>query len=412
MAERVDLGTLDFGRPHDSLALGWHASVARALGLDADTFQLLCGATDAAHVATRAGLSALADRLPSQGAVAHVPAPGRLAPRFSDAYRRLLGALMPESEVGLRGVLGEAYPAWVSFRNKANPDLAQRRVFSVWAHRHLSGARRMRAIEIFDRAADDAVSVARDRFGQARFRAPELCAQGRVRFLPDYGIGPDDARAALIPLRGGGIRFDSQTVAAQPADCAPRGALSGRMLPAAMGRGLDPLEARIGGAGITIDGEIGARALVPVEAGGWYDRDLVARATAAESDGGAVWDGWADTGRWSTFFGAGGLLRRVATHLVFVSGARLTLTVHGRFTDEEREELATRTGIPADAPGPLGGSDLGGIWPFPLQGGRVDMHGQLRFDVRGNLTVDLRQSRGTVQCWGARVDSTGNFPVH
>jgi len=107
----------------------------RALGLPGGGLQWVQGGLDASLTETAAGLSAIADRLPPLTTTARLPVmpAGHAAPSLSQAYWRLLGAVLPETGVGLRGCLGAAYPGWVAYRNAAPTNVNQRALFRRWA---------------------------------------------------------------------------------------------------------------------------------------------------------------------------------------------------------------------------------------------------------------------------------------
>ncbi|PWR03279.1 hypothetical protein DKT77_07375 [Meridianimarinicoccus roseus] len=409
MSQLLDLGGPGLGRRLDALNAGWRGAVVRALNLNGDDFQLLTGALDAGLTRTERGLAQLADRVPPATEVAALAPPGRSTPRFSQGYRRLLDALLPETESGLRGFLGDDYPSWVSFRNAARTGPPQRLLFGLWVRAQLAADRRRRATMLFDEAAQDAVSLARDAFGQVRFRRTEVSPRGAVRHVPGYGIGPDVLQRAMFPLQGTCISYDSEAPCSAGAGALRvGGGTPGRA--GLLGRDAsetdtsDILDQRVAAARITVVGRIGARGVVTVQPEGWYDPATVQRAFRAGPCR-EVWDDWSATGRWCSFFGRGGLLSRHVSHLVFVAGADLTLSCHGCFDAAEQAALCARIGLRPDMPTALGAGEArsAGIWPFTLPRGFADMIGRLHFDAAGTLHLSLRQTPGSLQCWGARV---------
>ncbi|QIE41572.1 hypothetical protein G5B39_06110 [Rhodobacteraceae bacterium SC52] len=405
MSELVDFGGQRLSQLYSTLDMGWRASVVKALNINASNFQLLCGLTTIENATTNAGLSLLADRLPSCSAVVHIPAQGKCAPRFSTEYRRLLGAILPETGVGLRGYLGDSYGSWVKTRNRARSCFSQRTVFAQWSQQHLPPGKQEQANALFDLAAHDPVSSARDLHGSLRFRDMRLRSSGQIEHVPSYGLTPARVRAALFPIQDGRLRFDSDEMhKADTGELTWLGAGHASRLPNLRNGNFDSLERRVASSRITITGEIAKRAVLPILPMGWYDPAFVTRAFNAGPCR-EVWDGWSDTGRWSTFFGSNGLIRRHLTQLVMVSGMRLSISVHGRFDDAERAGLAARLGLNSGHEGRVVAPKSGGVgvWPFALREGASDLLGQMRFDDAGTLHVSLRQIPGTFQCVGARV---------
>ena len=380
----------------------------RALGLCGSDVQWVQGALDASLTETAARLSGLADWLPPRTATARwaaTPGACTLSPSFSRTYRRLLGAVLPEIGVGLRGRLGAAYPDWVAYRNAAPMELDQRAAFRGWAQRALPPADRASACRVFDAAARDPVSRARDAFAKLQFREMRIARGKGVRPLPSYGLSPETAARACFPITGGRLHFDSdRLLPIETGTLLPGGARRPSMLPALRGDAFDPLERRLATARITVQGQVGARAVLPVTPGGWYDADLVQRAFAAGPCA-AVWDGCATVGGWSAFFGPHGTLMRHAAQLLLVSDVQVRWTCAGRFDAAEQARIFRALGLRSGAFGPLRAQDDrgGGMWPFTLSEGQGAMHARAVFDGAGSLVIDLTLPPGRLQLWGVRV---------
>jgi len=406
VSELLDLGGHGLGRRYDALDAGWRGAVLRALGLRGEGLQWVPGALDVALTGTAAGLSLLADRMPpSTATTPPFASRGSRMPRWSDSYRRLLGALLPEIGVGLRGGLGPAYPLWARYRNAASPEVTQPVLFRRWAQDALPATRRQAACRLFDAASRDPVSRARDAFGAAQFRDICIAADGRLLQVPGYAATPESAMAALFTLRGGRIAFDSDhLLPAERGDLASGGARRPAMLPALRGDAFDPLERRLASVRIGVRGHIGARAIVPVVPRGWYDAEIVGRALAAGPCS-TTWDGNTGTGGWSAFFGRRGTMLRQAAQMVLVSDMRLNLTYAGQFDETEQARILTGLGLRAGVPGHLRalGPAGGGIWPFVIHSGQSALHATARFDGRGSLALDLVLPRDRLMFWGVRV---------
>lgn len=408
VSELLELGWDRLCRHHMVLEAGWRGAVLRALQLNGEEFQLLRGVLGAEHTGAEAGLSKLADRLPPDTAVADRRVPESLPLTWSGSYRRLLNAMMPELEGGLRGWLGRDYGSWINFRNAARADVPQHLVFRSWSRQLTPEARRQTALGLFDLAAVDAVSLARDHYGQVRHRVVEVTPKGRVRYLAGYGLTPTRLQGMLFPTRQASLHFDSaKTQAVETGslveECSPGRA---SMLGSAKGA-LDPLERRLAASRITVRGNVRARAIVPVQPDAWYDPSVVSRALrAGPSD--EVWDKCSATGNWDTFFGRQGLMQRHTAQLVMVAGVHLTVTYHGRFDGEERERIAEslrlRPGVAAKYTASPGRG--GGLWPFVLQGEDTAMSATLGFDDAGSLRLTLDMPEDKLQCWGARLALT------
>lgn len=380
----------------------------RALGLDGVDFQWVQGALDATLTDTAAGLSILADRIPPRTATARFcgwPSDGGLSPSLSRTYRRLLGAVLPEIGVGLRGSLGADYPAWVAFRNAAPADAGQRDLFRRWARSALPAPRRAAVCRVFAAAARDPVSRARDAFAAMPFHDVRIGRGGNVGLVPSYGLTPPAAARARFPVAGAGIRFDSdRLLAGETGTLAHGGARRPAMLPGLGGDAFDPLERRLATTRITIQGHVGARAVLPITPGGWYDADLVDRAVSAGPCA-AVWDDCANAGNWAAFFGAQGTLARRAAQLVLVSDVRVRWTCAGRFDAAEQARIFAALGLRPGVEGPLGAQAPrgGGVWPFTIAAGQSALRACARFDAAGSLAIDLTLPPGRLQLWGVRV---------
>lgn len=405
VSELIDLGGHGLGRRYDALDAGWRGAMVCALGIDGANVQWVPGALDAGLTGTVAGLSKLADRVPPATATAPLFAAGRSMPLWSGAYRRLLGALLPEIGVGLRGCLGAAYPGWVRYRNAAPPGLTQQVLFRRWARTALPAASRGAACRLFDAAARDPVSRARDGFGAAKFHDVGIGADGRLTQMPGYAATPCSAMAARFAVQGGRVSFDSaHLLQADRGDLAPGGARRPAMLPALRGDAFDPLERRLATARIVVRGHVGTRAVVPVVPQGWYDSEVVARALAAGPCA-TAWDVRAGHGGWSAFFGPRGAMLRHASHLVLVSDLRLTLSFSGQFDETEQARILAGLGLRAGVTGYLRarGHVGGGIWPFVIHAGQSALRATARFDAHGSLKLDLVLPEDRQMFWGVRV---------
>lgn len=407
VSELLDLGGHGLGRRHDALDAGWRGAMVRALGLSGHDLQWVRGALGVGLTETAAGLSSLADRSPPRTATASVPIlpAGRVAPSLSQAYRRLLGAVLPEMGVGLRGCLGVAYPGWVAYRNAAPAGVGQRALFRRWATSALTEPKRAEAIRLFDSAARDPVSRARDAFGAMQFREMRIGRGADLVPVAGYDLTPDTVAQARFPVRGGRLIFDSdRLVAAETGSLTHGGARRPSMLPGLCADAFHPLERSLATGRITVQGHIGARAVVPVAPGGWYDADLVQRAFAAGPCA-AVWDAWASAGGWSAFFGAAGAMAHRASQLVLVSDVQLCWTCAGRFEKDDQARLLAALGLSSGIEGPLRalGDQGGGLWPFTVHAGQSAMRARAQFDAAGSLVVDLTLPPGRMQLWGVRV---------
>ncbi len=362
----------------------WRRAVVRALEIGGDSFQLLLGTLGAADPGSL--LHRIADMVPADSAVARAPIPGAVT--RSEAYGRLLEALAPEAENGFRGAVGAAYGDWVSHRSKARPGDNQADLFRDWCSRVPSD--RAALLERHFQAAADPLSRLRDAFWSLSNREAVVLPGGAVLHWPAYD-GPAGARAArAFAPRHGQVDFHSQS---EPRDRRSatwfRQKLTGeaRLVP-----GLSPelavrIETRMAAAPLTVTGRIGARAIVPVTPGGWYDEVVEARAHAAEGDD-LVWDAWSSSGRWSSFFGRTGKLARHVSHLVMMAGTDLTLTCHDRFDDADL--AAIRQALPA------------GFWPFLGTGRRALPDLRFHAEPQGGFSVQYQQAKP--ECWGVLVE--------
>ncbi len=408
VSELHDLDGHGLGRRHDALDAGWRGAMLCALGLRGPEFQWVQGALDANLTATVAGLSAMADRNPPRTATARLaagPDGDTLSPCLSRTYRRLLGAVLPEIGFGLRGRLGAAYPGWVAYRNAAPADLGQRAVFRAWAHGALPPQKRASALRLFDAAANDPVSRARDAFGAMQFRDMRIAHNMDLQPVPSYGVCPDTAAQACFPTKGGRLRFDSdRLLPVETGSLAQGGVRRPSMLPALRGDAFDPLELRLATSRITVRGQIGARAVLPVTPGGWYDADLVRRAFLAGPCP-AVWDECANAGHWAAFFGPQGTMLRHTAQLVLVSDVQVQWTCAGRFGDAEQARIFGALGLSPGIDGPLRATDArgGGVWPFTIRGGHSAMRARAVFDGTGRLVINLTLPPGRLQLWGVRI---------
>lgn len=366
-----------------ALNSGWRAAVLKALGIGGDAFQMLLGTLGAAGQS--AMLCRIADMAPLDAAVAMLPPAG--APTRSASYGRLLDALAPESDNGLRGALGPDYPDWVRHRSLARPGATQAALFGDWCRRLPAPQSRL-ALQRF-LAAPDPLDRSRDAFWSLDHRQPIVLPGRGLDCVPSYG-GPEAAgTSAMFALRDGTVAFDSHAShAAQPATWF-RAAHAGvkRILPGLPVAAAAELEPAIAAARLTITGRIGARALVPVVPGRWYDPIAIDRALAAEDDE-MVWDAWSSAGRWASFFGTSGKLARHVSHLVMVSDVSLDLVCDVRLPDLALAAVAKA--LPC------------GLWPFLGPRGQSLAALSLRPDPAGALRVHY--SAPAPQCWGAIVE--------
>jgi hypothetical protein len=405
VSELLDLGGHGLGRRYDALDAGWRGAMVRALGLDGSDVQWVPGALDARLTESAAGLSILADRVPPGRATAHMTAKKRCMPRWSAAYRRLLGALLPEVGEGLRGCLGGAYPDWVRYRNAASTDLPQGVLFRRWAAEALPDHVRARACRLFNAAMRDPVSRARDALGAARFHDIGIGFDRQLVQVPGYALSPAGAVAALFATRGGRIGFDSDhLLPAEFGGLAPGGAQRPALLPGLRGDAFDPLERRLASARIGVHGHVGARAVMPVAAQGWYDGQIVRRALAAGPCA-TAWDTSAGQPGWSAFFGRQGAMLRHAAQLILVSDMRLELTYAGQFDETEQTRILAGLGLRRGEAGLLRaiGRSGGGIWPFVVREGQSALRATARFDPTGALKLNLVLPPRRTIFWGVRI---------
>ncbi|MCA8879174.1 MAG: hypothetical protein KDA73_04270 [Rhodobacteraceae bacterium] len=368
------------------LNAAWRAALIRTLDVCADTFQLLFGTTgadDAPHL-----LEQIADMVPEDAAVSVAPPQGSL--RRSTEYGRLLNALAPETENGLCGVLGAAYPGWIRYRNAALPGSTQQSLFDAWSQRHLPAGRAQLARQHF--AADtDALIRLRDAYWASQNRFPVVMPGIGLSLVPEY-VGPREAcTAPMFALRDGRIAFDSEApdrMARTATWFRDTGRAAARMLPGFVAPAARLLESRIIAERITVTGRIGSRAVVPVTPGNWYDDQVVARAAAAERDE-AVWDAWSSAGSWTSFFGPAGKLARHVSHLVMVGDIELDVVVHARF--DATEIAAVSQLLPK------------GVWPFMASRGR-SVGPDLRMVPHPEGKLQFRLTTTAPQCWGVLVE--------
>ncbi len=371
------------GARHAALCHGLHAAACRALRLPAERFVFLTGAAGRGTL-TAAGLTALADAVPGPAGVA--PLPRRGAPSLAGGYRRLLAALAPETDAGLRGLLGPSWRDWTRMRDAAPAGVSQSVLFARWSAA-LPQPLQRRARAAFAAAADPLDRV-RDAANAADAATPLLRPCGALWTAPVYE-GVSDAAAGAAHLRPGGMfEFDSEAQRPSPR---PGAVIS----VAAPGRAAyvprlasSELQARFAGAPLRVHGRVGAHGLAALRPGAWFDATTVAAARAAGPDA-PIWDGWSPAGRWGSFFGPRGALRRRTTHAVIVGDADLVIESRARFSRGEVAEIDRAL--------------AGGIWPFMATEGTPVRAARAHRTGRGHLRVDWRVPRGAAQCWGILI---------
>lgn len=322
-------------------AMAWRRALCRLLVVEEAEFQLMPGLAGPV-MSGDDGLSLVADLVPDPGPVAHYDT--TFASRRSHMYRRLLLSLLPETETGLRGVLGASYDNWIVHRLGDRSGRSQARLFAVWARRRFDTVRAQAAMRAFAEAQRDPVAMALEACDPARGDRPFVHRDGHIDSLARYAV---DRVSVMQALRIG------------------RDAV------------LDGAET----AGATLRGHIGAAAFVPLQPGPWYDPEVVDRAWLAGDDP-MVWQHAVADG-WDRFFGVHGSLSRHISRLLVVSDCDLTMDV-------------PRPSVALSAPG----------WPALYGGARTSQWQLSGPGPAGKLRFRLRVPKSGFQIWGGLVADT------
>ncbi len=129
-------------------------------------------------------------------------------------------------------------------------------------------------------------------------------------------------------------------------------------------------------------------AMVPINAGGWYNSGLFA---SAYSNQGMWTNGPNSPLTWQQTFGEGGLLTQVFTDCLVVDGYSIAVTLHGQHTEDDVLALRSSNDI--------------SIWPPFTHHKNAAFHLSFTLNKDQSITITLTCSPGTYQILGYNVRS-------
>jgi hypothetical protein len=377
----------------NDLNAGWRNQVAKAMGMDPNTFQLAQG-TLGLQTSDSSGLFQMADSVPPQSTTAFFDPSGKNL--RSTAYNQLLHAMLPTSTSGLSAALGAQYANWILYRNADTSDLSQLDLFKKWANKRLDPNQMTAALTAFNQTLSDPINVALTNFVDPANRTTFVDDAGQTFALPNYAPTIDVAKNAILASsQSAKIAYDSSTADTSSTGTTVNGSASGfyDIFSGGVNGSFSQLDQMAASSDFTINGTINKYTTVPVDAGAWYDSAMVARAYNAKGDY-TIWDPKSNMGNWDSFFGADGSLARRVSQLLLVSDYSLTVTSKASYSESQFQQIKTSANF--------------GIWPFFSATADATHTTSMTHNEDGSLSVTYTLAPGLIAIWGATVQSAPN----
>lgn len=381
------------------LNAGWYNEVTKALNIQDPSF-LLAQGTLGLQTSDSSGLYVMSDAVPPSAAVAFFDAGGMKM--RSQAYRLMLGALLPETGSDLAKVLGDQYANWITYRNGYKwpeppaPQPTQQELFASWANRSLDPRVASQAINTYAQAANAPLNEALNALHATGATQSFVNTAGKPYSLYPYTATVEAAKAAIANGASASISFDSSTMNTTLAHTTAEGSASGfySIFSASASASFEQLNKTAAGSDWSIEGQIGKFATLATQPGGWCDTGEIARAYNAANDN-TIWDPMANAGDWDSFFDQpDGSLARHVSQLVLVSDYSITVTSGATYTSDDLTTIKTEAS--------------GGIWPFFSVDASATHTNEVTVNNEGNLVVTYTLNKGLIQIWGVTTQDAPN----
>ncbi|MEM1129954.1 MAG: hypothetical protein AAGH83_05455 [Pseudomonadota bacterium] len=373
----------DSGPVGSDLLESLRRELASAVGLDLARFQLLVGG-HGRFVRVSEDLAQIADLIPGPDGFCAIDDTAT-RPTWSAAYGHLLSCLLPETETGLRSILGKDYASWLVCRDSAPDGVGRYKLFRTWVTATLPPRRAKAALRAFEFEMASPHCYAIAMYNDLRVRPMFVEADGSLCRRPVYSCRLE---AAFNCLRES-TPFEIAVGRSDSGDLAPSAT------PVADGQTQvksrsDGILAKFRSHPVSYRARVKRHGLLPVVRGDWYEQCELERAWNAPEDP-TVWDEAADAGGWERFFGPGGVLARRFGQLLVVEDVAVSITSFAAYSDVEVAELA--------ALGTLG------IGP---RGTSAAERVKILRNRDGSVTMDVNDPPGFLQVWGGGVVEAPN----
>ncbi|NSX53640.1 hypothetical protein [Parasulfitobacter algicola] len=376
----------------DDMNAGWRNEVAKALGLDMNTFQIAQG-TVGLQSTDSSGLFLMADAVPPKSVAAYYDPSGKN--KRSSAYNQMLHAMLPSTSSGLKAALGDQYASWIAYRNADTSDLSQMDLFKKWADRNLDPGKQAAALTAFKAALSDPLNMALDNFIDDMFYTSFVTSAGKSYKLPTYSCEIDRAKEAINTGASAEIDYNSTTASTKSNGTTVSGSASGfyEIFSGSIDGSFEKLNKLATSSAFSIKGQIGKFATIACNAADWYDGAMVSRGYNAKDDN-SIWDPNSNVGDWSSFFESDGSLARRVSQLVLVSDYELTVTSHATYSQEDFTQIKTGASF--------------GVWPFFSAKTEATHTETFTHNEDGTLSVVYKLDKGLIQIWGATIQDAPN----
>lgn len=370
----------------ENYTAGWYNTLATALKLDDNSFQLTQGSLPLES--TSVPLFQMCDSVPPMSIGYHFST--SQWNRFSQDYQSLLFALKPGSSANeLQQVLGDSYFAWIKYRNafyQENPTSteSQEDLFKAFANQRLDPSLAQTAIAAYEKSSISPINEA-----IAAFKNQANYLQG----TPKYNQTIEQVNALLVRGDSASISYDSSTAETDVSHTWAEGGMGGGII-------LDIFDVGGEGAGtfnqinqtassskVTIQGSISKYATVPVGPGAWFNSGVMNNAYK-NKDNNNVWDVNSQT-TWETCFGTDGNMQRVISSLIIVDGLDITVTSHASFSKDDYQKITQESSI--------------GIFPFFFGESESTHTKHFTYNADSSISVTIKSNVGNPKIIGVNV---------
>lgn len=375
-----------------ALNAGWYNVVTQAMGISDPNFQLAQG-TLGLQTSDSSGLFLMADSCPEDSAVAYYD-PSGLSKR-SSGFQMLLSALLPEGGTTLTTVLGDMYPAWITFKTAfytANPttSMTPLQIFTSFANQKLDPGLASKATNTFLQAANAPLNQALAAMASPASMQTFLDSAQNSYNLYKYSDTIVNAQGAINNGGSAQINFDSSTMNTTLNSTFAEGGASGYygIFSGGASASFQALDTTAAQSRVTVTGSINKFATLAVNPLNWFTSSEYLRAYNGKNDN-TIWDPAGNSGGWDAFFGPTGQLASRVDQLLLVSDYDITVTSMASYSAAQYQQIKAQASF--------------GVWPFFSAHSSATHTTDYSQNAAGNLVVRHVLAKGLIQVWGAIV---------
>lgn len=359
-----------------SLQNKWYNVLTAALGLDANSFQLL--ETNLPLGNTSKFLWDIFNSIPPETLTRVYSLSG--ANIFYDDYKAVVMNLVPQDGGRFQKAMGDYLPQWESYKKTLKPtDLTNglAPVFKAWSEINMPVDQATAAYTAFIQVQNGVVGQAVEEVLNPKNIDPN--------FGPKFTKTIDDLKMAVPSGVSKSFSFDSSTASSDVSHTWAQGNVGGlySFFTGGASANFDKLSKKAASSSVSVEGSF--QHVLPFQAApvGWFSSAALNLAYTTKDN--TVWT----TGvkpDWETTFGPNGNLLRLASSLIVVDGIKATITTEASFSSSEQQEITSSASIR--------------FWPFFSAGGTGGQYTKATFDDKGKMTVHIDMPAGNPSILG------------